>query len=214
LVPEQKITILWGAFLSLSKALAVLLLGGGLIGILHRSDRTVAVILAISALYMAWRTYRPHASMQRGMIIAAGMLLTSCIGIQAELWGIGNGHWHYHNLPGGRQFPTWLPFAWMLAFVILYRVEESLVERMKLVTLKEKLLLAAGLSLILPVWGEIVAINLGVWTYTWNYQFFGVPLLAIGLLMILHLTVFMLFTVICRLRQANDPVFGIPPTTN
>lgn len=193
----------------LLRELFVLFIAGTIIGLLHQHDTILAGILATVTLFKWWRIYRQNPSIQRAIILLTGILLTGFFGALVEWWGINNGYWEYHDLIGNRNFANWLPFAWMLAFLYLYSIEEYFMEQMDLSALKDKLLLTAILSVILPTWGEIVAINLGVWTYYWNYQFFGVPLLAILLLMIFHISIFLSFSIVCRKYQIEDSVFGM-----
>ena len=56
--------------------------------------------------------------------------------------------------------------------------------------------------------GEIITINLGVWTYTLPLQLFGVPLLAIFLLILFHTTIFLFFTYLCKKLNIYNPVFN------
>ena len=193
------------------KAFLMLLIAGGLIGLLHPYDALVAGILALNMILITWSMYRKSPSTSRAAILIGGSLLTGVLGVKVELWGIQNGYWEYHDLSNGRHFAYWLPFAWMLAFLFLYRVEEYFIRRLALTCLKKKLLLAAIVSAVLPTWGEIVAINLGVWTYSWDYQLLGVPLLAILLLSLFHTAIFLFLTVTVRKLQVEDIVFGIRP---
>ena len=196
-------------FFRFLRALIELFIAGLVIGLLHKYDSIVAGILAILTLPRWWQTYQRNPSFHRAMILLVGTLLTGFLGVLLELWGIYNGYWEYHDLSGNRHFPYWLPFAWMLAFIFLYRVEEYYIVRLNISELKQKIILAALLSVVLPTWGEIVAINLGVWTYSWGFQFFGVPLLAIILLMIFHTGIFLAFTFVCRRYHIEDSVYGV-----
>jgi len=192
------------SFLSLS-------LGGVVIGLLHQYDIALAVLLvAVTILYFL-HTVRLAETQLRARIILAGGVITMLLGVIGEWWGISNGYWMYHDLAEGREFAAWLPMAWMLAFFYLYRIEESIIYHLKITSFKRKLVLTMIISAILPTWGEVVAINLGVWTYTWDYQLLGVPLLAIFLLMVLHSGIFLLLTIVCRRYKIENLVFGLPP---
>ncbi len=194
------------------RAFIMLLIAGGLIGLLHHQDGLIAIVLALLIPLLFWRVVKTQHYPQQKLIIAGGVLLTGLLGTAGEVWGVTYGHWAYHDLSGGRHFPYWLPFAWMLAFIFLYRLEASFISLLGLKTLKSKLILAATISTLLPTWGEIITINLGVWTYYWEYQLLGVPLLAIFLLMVFHTGIYLLFTAICQRWDINDPVFSIPKT--
>jgi hypothetical protein len=197
------------AVLRLLRALVMLVFMGAVIGVLHHRDVMVAGILAFISVFFFWRQVRGRKEPYLKTILFSGMLLTGLLGIQIETWGISNGHWQYHDLPDQRQFAYWLFFAYALAFLFLYRVEVSYIRIFGLKTFRSKLALAAVGSFIFPTWGEIIAINLGTWTYSWEYQFFGVPLLVMFLLMLLHVTVYGLFVLICRSLGIANPVFNI-----
>lgn len=193
----------------LARAAFMLLAAGTLIGVLHEQDAAVAALLGLGVMpFIYLRLARHSRSAAQKRLLLTGMLLSGLFGIQVELWGIGHGYWQYHDLRGGRSFAYWLPFAWMLSFVFLYRLEADLIRLLRLDSLQKKFALAAILAVSFPTWGEIITINLGVWTYHWPHQVFGVPLLAMGLLMVFHVGVFVLLTLACRIGRIEDPVFG------
>jgi hypothetical protein len=133
------------------------------------------------------------------------MLLTGLAGMIGENWGVTNAYWEYHKV--SRELPLWLPFAWMLAFYFLYSIESRLIPCLKFKTIKNKLILAFWLSLLVPAFGEIITINLGVWTYYWPYQLFGVPIYAFMCLVIVHMIVYGILAFICKKQKINDIVF-------
>ena len=187
ILPRNIILITLRPFLSL-------LVAGGVIGLLHHKSEVVAGILVVGGIYLVWSTGR-RQPMSGKIFLLAGMVLTGFLGVQVEIWGTENGHWTYHDLPEGLDLPHWIPMAWMLAFVFLCRAELRFIEVLQITDLKKKLLLAAVMSIVLPTWGEIITINMGVWTYSWGLQFFGVPLVAVFLLMVFHMAVLLLFTI-------------------
>jgi len=193
--------------LNLLRPFLVLLAVGGVIGLFHGLDGYLAIFLAIIGLPIIWKMWGSSRLSGR-MILVVGIGLTCFMGINAEIWGINNGYWVYHDLVIGRSFPLWLPAAWGLAFLFLYRVETRLIKLFCLTRFWQKMLLAAVVSLVLPTWGEIVTINLGVWTYSWGWQFLGVPLRAILLLMVLHMVTYLLLSLMCRAFAVDDLVFG------
>ena len=142
-------------------------------------------------------------------VLFYGMICTGIFGITIEYWGVSSGYWQYHNLSEGRNFPFWLFFSWILAFYFLYKLECRLLGFMKSKTLSAKLLLTMSISLIFPVLGEIITINLGVWTYYFPMQFFGVPLYAILGLITVHMLVNFLLVFICRKYNIWDPIFSL-----
>ena len=141
----------------------------------------------------------------KNWILIIGMLLTSFGGMIGENWGVSNQYWEYHKV--SNKLPLWLPFAWMLAFYFLYGLELKLISHLKNKTLNNKLIIAFWLSLILPAMGEIITINLGVWTYYWPYQIFGVPLYAFMCLVCVHMLVYGILYLICKKWKFNDVVF-------
>ncbi|MGK4567726.1 hypothetical protein [Flavobacterium sp. 3HN19-14] len=117
--------------------------------------------------------------------------------------------WTYHDLSNGREFPYWLPFAWGLAFAVLHDFEKYYIKELKIKRLENKILLTLLATAVLPTIGEIVAVNLGVWSYVGNYKILEIPLYAIGLLMLFHTTVFLLLCAINLRWKTSDLVFAI-----
>jgi len=193
------------------RAFISLLIAGSIVGLFHTYDTQLAGFLLIISVISFILTNRKKLNPHRKFVLIAGMVLTGILGIIVELWGITNEYWTYHDLADNRYFARWLPFAWMLAFVFLYRIAEFFIDHFRMTSLKSKLLVEIILATILPTFGEIITINLGVWTYYWGYQFFGVPLLAILLLTIFHTGIFLLLTLVCRKGMINDTVFGLIP---
>ena len=95
----------------------------------------------------------------------------------------------------------------MLAFDYLYKVERKLIPFLSNPSQKNKILLAILLSLILPAFGEMITIYLGVWTYYWPYQLLGVPLYAFLCLVFVHMLVYVLMNTICKRYKIEDIVF-------
>ncbi|WP_232835041.1 hypothetical protein [Pleomorphovibrio marinus] len=189
----------------ISKNLLKILLAGVFIGALHHLDFAVGGFLAIYlgySLYKGWKN-----DPEEGRVLLTGAIISGALGVCCELWGIYFGHWEYHDL-GQREFPAWLPFAWALAFTFIYRLEKNLFSAMRLTNDKHKWLLALLVVMIFPTLGEIITINMGVWTYNWPLQLFGVPLLAIFLLMVFHSGVNLLMTWICKYRSWPNEVFN------
>ncbi|MCC5939317.1 MAG: hypothetical protein JJU34_18705 [Lunatimonas sp.] len=186
--------------------LVKLAVAGTLIGTLHAQDYVVAIILALYAILSIGKKF-VSASQDR-FIYLIGFLISAALGVACELWGIYFGHWEYHDLSGLREVPYWLPFAWGLAFTYIYKIEKNLVNSLQIHSTNGKILLALLAAMIFPTIGEMITIYLGVWTYRWPYQIFGVPLLAIFLLMVFHTGVNFLMTLICRRMRWYDPVFN------
>lgn len=189
----------------LLKNLLKLSIAGVFIGMFHAHDGWVAALLAVYMVLTVGKKYRNRNEDRH--IYLVGLTLSAILGVICELWGIYFGHWTYHDLPSSREFPRWLPFAWGLAFTYLYKLERELILLLTIHRTQDKLLLATVAAMIFPTIGEMITINLGVWTYAWALQILGVPLLAIFLLMVFHTGVNWLMGVICRKLNWHNPVF-------
>ena len=187
------------------KALIKLIVAGILIGVLKEYDAIIAVILVLKIIHNIYKEIiQPKTN--KNWLLLIGMLLTGFGGIVGETWGVANGYWEYHKVT--RELPLWLPFAWMLAFHYLYKLERNLIPLLKEPSQKNKIFLAILLALILPAFGEVITIYLGVWTYYWPYQLFGVPLYAFICLVFVHMLVYTLLHFICKKYKINDVVFN------
>ena len=187
------------------KALLKLIIAGILIGVLKEYDAIIAGILVLKIIHNVYKEIiQPKTN--KNWLLLIGMLLTGFGGIIGETWGVANGYWEYHEVT--RELPLWLPFAWMLAFHYLYKLERTLIPLLKEKTQKNKVFLAIILALILPAFGEVITIYLGVWTYYWPYQLFGVPLYAFICLVFVHMLVYTLLHFICKKYKINDVVFN------
>ena len=187
------------------KALIKLIIAGVLIGVLKQYDLIIAILLFLKILHNIYKEIiKPKKN--KNWLLLVGMLLTGFGGIVGETWGVSNGYWEYHKVT--RDLPLWLPFAWMLAFHYLYKLEKNLIPFLSNPSQKNKLILAIILALILPAFGEIITIKSGVWTYYWPYQIFGVPLYAFACLVFVHMLVYFILNLICRRFKINDIVYS------
>ena len=190
-------------FTEITKALVKLIIAGVFIGLLKQFDLLIAIILLLKIAYNIYQEIiKPKTN--KNWILLSGMLLTGFIGVIGENYGVGKGYWEYHQIEG--KLPLWLPFAWMLAFHYLYKVERNLIPLLKNQSQKNKIILASILVFILPAFGEVITIQLGVWTYYWPYQIFGVPLLAFIFLLIIHMSVYLILHLICKKYNIKDKV--------
>jgi len=192
-----------GFFKEIVKAIVKLLIAGFLIGFLKQYDWIIAILLLLKILHVIYVNISKATN--KNWILLIGMLLTGFSGTIAEVWGVSNGYWEYHKV--SRDLPLWLPFAWALAFYFLYRIESGLIPYLKNKTISNKLIIAFWLSLIVPALGEVITINLGVWTYYWPYQIFGVPLLAFACLVFVHMLIYVILSLICKKYKIEDIVF-------
>lgn len=187
------------------KAFIKLIVAGVLIGVLKKYDLIIAVILLLKITHNIYKEIiKPKTN--KNWILLIGMLLTGFGGIIGETWGVANGYWQYHQVT--RELPLWLLFAWMLAFHYLYKLERNLIPLLRNKSQNNKIILAIVLALILPAFGEVITIYLGVWTYYWPYQIFGVPLYAFICLVFVHMLVYIILHFICKKYKINDIVFA------
>ena len=187
------------------KSLTKLIIAGVLIGVLKKYDELIACILILKIIHNIYiEIILPKKD--KNWVLIIGMLLTGFGGIVGETWGVANGYWEYHEVT--KSIPLWVPFAWMLAFHFLYKLERNLIPLLKEQTQKHKIILAIILALILPAFGEVITIQLGVWTYYWPYQIFGVPLYAFLCLLFVHMLVYGILHFICKRYKINDIVYN------
>ena len=192
-------------FTEITKAVIKLIIAGVLIGVLKKYDAIIAGILILKIIHNIYKDIlKPKTN--KNYLLIVGMLLTGFGGIVGETWGVANGYWEYHQIT--REIPLWVPFAWMLAFHYLYKLEGKLIPLLQHQSQKNKIILAIILAIILPAFGEIVTIYLGVWTYYWPYQIFGVPLYAFICLVFVHMLVYTILHFICKKYKINDVVFN------
>ena len=198
-----QITNYRGFLLEILKAIIKLCIAGFLIGFLKSYDAIIAIILFLKILHVIYKNI--IIAKTKNWILLIGMIVTGFGGMVGENWGVGNNYWEYHEV--SKELPLWLPFAWMLAFYFLYSIESKLIAFLTNKTISNKLIIAFWLSLVVPAFGEVITINLGVWTYYWPYQIFGVPLYAFICLVFVHMLVYGILSFICKKWKINDIVF-------
>jgi hypothetical protein len=198
-----QITNYKGFLLEILKAIIKLCIAGFLIGFLKSYDAIIAIILFLKILHVIYKNI--IIAKTKNWILLIGMIVTGFGGMVGENWGVGNNYWEYHEV--SKELPLWLPFAWMLAFYFLYSIESKLIAFLTNKTISNKLIIAFWLSLVVPAFGEVITINLGVWTYYWPYQIFGVPLYAFICLVFVHMLVYGILSFICKKWKINDIVF-------
>jgi hypothetical protein len=187
------------------KAIIKLIIAGILIGVLKKCDAIIAGVLILKILHNIYKEIIQPKTNKNWMLLI-GMLLTGFGGIVGENWGVTNGYWEYHEVT--RKLPLWIPFAWMLAFHYLYKLERNLIPLLSNQTQKNKIFLAIVLALILPAFGEVITIYLGVWTYYWPFQVLGVPLYAFICLVFVHMLVYTILHFVSKKYKINDIVFN------
>jgi hypothetical protein len=176
------------------KAVVKVTIAGLAIGFLKEYPFVIAFIISLKIAHVIYKSViRPEGA--KNWILVTGMLMTGFLGIVAEFWGVSMNYWEYHHIDGA-MLPAWLPFAWMMAFYILYKLEHKLVPYLKNPSLIHRMILMIVLTLIIPAFGEMVAINMDVWTYSWPYQLFGVPVYAFIALVLIHMFVYFILYLI------------------
>lgn len=187
----------------LLKATAKIIIGGLFIGFLHEYDWLVALVLFAKILYEVYFRVLKN----KNYLFLIGIILTCIAGLIGEHWGVSNRYWEYHNV--ARNLPLWLPFAWMLAFYFLYKLELETIRLLKNKSLKNKLILTIVYVIFFPAFGEIITIKTGVWTYYWPYQLFGVPLYAVICLVFVHMLVNLVLVWANKKYHWKDEVFTL-----
>lgn len=198
---------LYGLLVTL-RATVLLLISGTVIGLLHQWDWILAVICVVRIGYFVFVNGPKYLDANTLKIVYLGMGITCVSGVLTEALGIYFDFWNYHDLSGGRVYPLWLPFMWALSFLFLFRIESRYIRLLSQATYFQKLLVTAFVSMVFPTIGEFVTINLGVWTYyDMGPQLWGVPYLAMFLLMILHTAIFTFLCYWCKIKRIETAIF-------
>lgn len=158
-----------------------LTIGGVALGLLHQYDWLVALLL-IAKIGHTYYKRKKNNTLHTKLVL--GFFLTASLGLLAEFLGTEFHFWEYHDI--NTQLPLWLFFAWGAAFVIIYQTEEQIMELKPNLSKTNKNLLLLFLVAFFPTYGEIIAIQLGTWTYYMPYQILGVPVAAIVALIAIH----------------------------
>lgn len=161
-----------------------LTIGGITLGLLHHYDWFVALLL-IAKITHTYSKRKKNNTLPTKLVL--GFFLTALLGLLAEYLGTEFHFWEYHDI--NTQLPLWLFFAWGAAFVIIYQTEEQIMELKPSLSKTNKNLLLLFLVAFFPTYGEIIAIQLGTWTYNIPCQILGVPIAAIVALIAIHAVV-------------------------
>lgn len=179
----------------ITRAFLMLTLAGVFIGIMHENDLFITIFLSFFLIYLLIqnKNYQSQSILNK-RFFWLGIFLTITFGSFTEIWGIHYQLWQYHDLDNFREFPLWLPLAWGLSFLFIFRFKNRLCVIFNIPTNKIWPLfkLNIAISLIFPTLGEMVAIKLNVWHYNLPYQVFGVPVIAIFFLTYIHAFIFLL----------------------
>lgn len=196
-----------GFYKEFARSIFKLVLAGFVIGLSHKYDLIIALVLVSIIVFYFYKNLTKKEDFNKTIVI--GMITTGILGVLVEYWGVSNKYWLYHNLSNDRSFPFWLPFAWMLAFLFLYLIEVKIMQFLIIRSWRNKFFTILLVATIFPVLGEIITINLGVWTYYWPFQLAGIPLYAILGLLTLHMFVNLILVIYCHKFKINDPIFSL-----
>lgn len=196
------------------KVCAIVAVTGVLIGVFRQWHVLLGGLLfGFWLLYLIRRWSQNPADAPHLLLAAVGMGLNLVAGTLVELWGTQNGHWTYWDLPPGVMVPFWVPVAWAWAYKVVHKVETILLESYPAEGIRKWTLFIILPSIAIPTLGELVAINLGVWSYHWQPQIWGMPPLAAALLGVFHVFVFWAMKRVCALMRVNDLVYAGPHET-
>lgn len=180
-----------------------LTIGGIALGLLHQYDWLVAILLVLKITHSFYKNIK-NQTFSAALVL--GFLLTGCIGVICEYLGTTYHYWEYHDI--NRQIPLWIFPAWGAAFILMHQVEIQIHQEVHDLSDKTKQYLILFMSAFFPVLGEMIAINLGTWTYYMPYKIFGVPLAAVTALIIIHSTVSFIIKTISKKFGIRDLVFN------
>ena len=179
------------------------IIAGFAIGLLYKKQELVAIILGLRIIYRLYKYKVDKISLTVPII---GMLVTGTIGTIIEYYGTKYNHWEYHNI--STQLPKYLFFVWMLAFTFMYNIERKVYVNLKNPTKLNKLLIVAGVVILFPTVGEIICINLGVWTYYAPYMFLGVSPYSIGAIAFVHLAINYVLSIFLKKTNIKDVILN------
>ena len=188
----------------------MLLFAATIISIFKSHHYGIGVFFIFLIIFSFYRSYKKNKEdMPVFWLSVFGLIFTLIGGTLAEIWGTSYGYWTYLNLPDHTTIPFWVPFAWGLAYKSLYRLERALLDYFKFDTLAKRWIYCVVLpAIILPVIGEAFVIYYETWVYSWQPQFMGIPVLAVVLLGLFHVSVFLTMCKICQIYSIKDPVYS------
>jgi len=169
---------------AISTAVLKVLLGGLVVGLLHESPWLLTwLLLGVVGLKFFRLRHNEKFLCYRGRVVA-GMSVSFILGAFSEWLGTENGWWVYHLYENTTvKFPPWVPVAWAIAYRIFFELEENWFSKL---TPKLHWLATASTMIFLPPLGEITAMHLGTWHYTFEPQFLMMPLQAVVLIALVH----------------------------
>lgn len=171
-------------------ALLKFCIGGLIIGFLHHSPNLLALILFGFVVRRYIKDTRNPIFSDKKVKIVLGIVLAFTLGAFSEWLGTEHGWWIYDGYASAEiKVPVWVPLAWVIVYQIFFGLEEKWLSTLDN---KTRWLLILLLFLVLPSVGEIIAMNLGTWHYTYQPQFLMMPLQAVLLIALVHLLLYFL----------------------
>ena len=169
-------------------ALLKFCIGGLIIGFLHPSPNFLALILFGFVLRRYLKDIHNPIFLQRKIKIILGIGLSFTLGAFSEWLGTEHAWWIYDGFANESiKVPLWVPFAWVIVYQIFFGLEEKWLSGLDN---KTKWLSILSIFLVLPAVGEIIAMSLGTWHYTYQPQFLMMPLQAVLLIAMVHLLLY------------------------
>jgi len=171
-------------------ALLKFCIGGVIIGWFHYYPNLLALILFGFVL----RRYLKDASnpifVEKKLKIILGIIFSFTLGAFSEWLGTEHGWWIYHYFADATiKVPPWVPFAWVIVYQIFFGLEEKWLCKLDH---QKRWFAILSLFLILPSIGEMIAMNMGTWHYTYQPQFLMMPVQAVLLIALVHLVLYFL----------------------
>jgi len=171
------------------------------IGYFHAQEDILLIALGLTVVYKLLK--EPKNS--RGLFLL-GMLLTGSLGVFIEYFGTKWNYWEYHDIQG--QLPTYLYFVWMLAFAFLYSLERKVFTHFNQISSINRMSVCILILIVYPTLGEIITIYLGVWTYYFPYQFYGVSHHTILSIACVHILINYLLSIFYKRKNIKDVVLN------
>lgn len=202
-------TKLKNVFIDLRFSLFYIIFAAVFISFFKTSHIFLTIFLSlIIVFYLVLSFFRTAFLKSTFLLTIIGMFISFVLGTCTEYWGTTGGYWTYYGQPADVYVPYWVPCAWSCAYKIIHHIEIVLVSHFNPSGFKKWTFIIILPSLVIPVFGEIIAINFGTWKYSWQPQFFGMPIQAALLLCLSHLCIFTLMQIMYRNLNTHDLIYN------
>ncbi len=181
-----------------------IILAGLIIGLLYRRENLLVIILALVLVYKIYKLTKDKSTNIR--LLIPGMLLTGFLGVVIEYFGTKLNYWEYHHISG--QLPRYLLIVWMFAFMFMYNIEKKIFLSIENITPLKRKVIILFIVIVFPTIGEIVCINLGVWTYYYPYIFLGVSPYTIFYIALVHIIINYFISIYLKKKNIKDIVLN------